>query len=292
MGAGRQTRWIRRGLGAAVIGLFLTTPALAEVPHLLRYQGQAVDAKGVPLEGPHTLTVRLYDGETGGTPLWVETHPDVPLTGGHFSLLLGASTPLAPVDWTQPRWLAVQVDAEPELAPRQRITSVPLALRAETAEKLTTLITTSTITDDANRLTPSGAIILWMGASCPAGYTRLTALDGKFLAAGSSFNAAAGGSNTRNLQHNHEGVTGGHALTVPEMPSHTHPVVGRRIRKSGGDNEVAVLENTGDLDRGGYEEETNARGGASSHTHPLSNDLSSALDIRPEFATVLLCRKD
>ena len=63
-------------------GLFLvggliisTTPlpsslALAGVPHLIRYQGQAVDSQGVPLEGPYTLTFRLYDAETAGAKVW------------------------------------------------------------------------------------------------------------------------------------------------------------------------------------------------------------------------------
>ena len=35
------------------------------------------------------------------------------------------------MDWATPCWLSVQVNTEPELAPRQRITSVPLALMAE-----------------------------------------------------------------------------------------------------------------------------------------------------------------
>ena len=96
----------------------------------------------------------------------------------------------------------------------------------------------------------------------------------------------------RNLQHNHGGVTGGHTLTVAEMSSHTHTIVGRRIRKSGSDNEVAVLENTGDVDKGAYSEETNATGGGGSHDHPMANDLSSALDIRPACATILLCQKN
>ena len=110
--------------------------ALAQVPHLIRYQGQAVDAQGVPLEGPYTLTFRLYDAETGGVKVWEEVQPDVPLKGGHFSVLLGQMTPLASMDWSQPRWVTIQVGEEPEMSPRQPITSVPLAVRAEVAERL------------------------------------------------------------------------------------------------------------------------------------------------------------
>lgn len=124
-------------------------PVFAQVPHLIRYQGQAVDSKGVPLEGPYQLTFRLYSGETGGTPLWEERQENVPLAGGHFSVLLGQVTLLTTMDWSQPCWLSIQVNGEPELAPRQRITSVPLAIRAERAEQaeqLSQAITPSLIT--------------------------------------------------------------------------------------------------------------------------------------------------
>jgi len=120
--------------------------AFAEVPRLIRYQGQAVDSQGVPLEGPYNLIFRLYDAETAGTVLWEETQVTVALSKGHFSVLLGSVTPLVSMDWAAPCWLGIQVNAEPELAPRQRITSVPLALRAQQAEALTQPIAPSLIT--------------------------------------------------------------------------------------------------------------------------------------------------
>jgi len=103
----------------------------AQVPSFIRYQGQAVDSQGVPLEGPYTLTFRLYDAATGGTKIWEEIQANVALQDGRFSVLLGQVTPLAAMDWGEPCWLSVQVGSEPELAPRQRITSVPLALTTE-----------------------------------------------------------------------------------------------------------------------------------------------------------------
>ena len=124
--------------------VLLSPPAGAQVPYLIRYQGQAVDSQGVPLEGPYNLTFRLYDAETGGNKVWEEAQANVPLTGGHFSVLLGQIATLGgaagpSVDWSKPRWLSLQVGADPELSPRQRITSVPLAIMAE---QLTGPITT------------------------------------------------------------------------------------------------------------------------------------------------------
>ena len=258
-----------------VVGIALwligTGSALAQIPPLIRYQGQAVDSNGVPLEGPYTLIFRLYGAETGGAAVWEETQTNVPLTGGHFSVLLGEVESLEPVDWSVPLWLGIQVNTEPELAPRQRITSVPLAIRAQTAE----VVKTSGLTDDANGLVPAGAIILWDGSSCPAGYTRLTAYDGKFLV-GSSAAGSGGGSNT----HNHGGATGSHALTISEIPSHSHGIRGHANAGGPGPN---WFPNTSDP----VFTTTESAGGGAGHTHPIS-----AVDNRPEFMTILLCKKN
>lgn len=139
----RAGRWTL----TAIVTLFLSAaPASAQVPYLIRYQGQTVDTNGVPLEGPYTLTFRLYDAATGGTKVWEEIQPNVPLSKGHFSVLLGQIVPLAMMDWSQPCWLTMQMSGEPELVPRQQITSVPLAIRAEAAERLTQAITPALIT--------------------------------------------------------------------------------------------------------------------------------------------------
>ena len=82
---------MRQLLAVAIFVVLVAHPsARAEVPSLIRYQGQAVDANGVPLEGPYTLKFRLYNAETAGTVVWEETQPNVPLSKGHFSILLGS----------------------------------------------------------------------------------------------------------------------------------------------------------------------------------------------------------
>ena len=123
----------------------VTATAQADVPHLIRYQGTAVDVQGVPLEGPYTLTFRLYNANPGGQALWEETQLDVPITQGHFSVLLGQGVPLTNMDWSHPCWLSVLVNGE-ELLPRQPITSVPMAIRSEAADHLTQPITPALIT--------------------------------------------------------------------------------------------------------------------------------------------------
>jgi len=122
--------------GFLLMSLLPTSPAVAQVPQLIRFQGQAVDSQGVPLEGPYTLIFRLYDAATAGTKIWEETQTNIALSKGHFSVLLGQQNPLTSMDWSKSCWLSIQVGTQPELSPRQQFTSVPLALRAETAEQV------------------------------------------------------------------------------------------------------------------------------------------------------------
>ena len=265
---------MNRGVACLVMGVWclaLSAAASAAVPHLIRYQGQAVDSNGVPLEGPYTLTFRLYDAETVGTVKWQEAQLNVTLAGGHFSVLLGQVQSLDGVDWSQPLWLSVQVNGEPELAPRQRITSVPLAIRAETAE----LVKTSGLTDDANALVPSGAVILWTGVGCPAGYTRVSTYDDRFLVSASTA-GVAGGSNT----HDHGGNTGGHTLTISEIPPHTHGLRGHASAGGPGGNWFPNLTDP-------VFTNTESTGGGAPHSHTIA-----PADSRPAFKTILLCQRN
>lgn len=136
----RRDDTMRRMLLTIMIALYgmwwSATAAFAQVPALIRYQGQAVDSRGVPLEGPYTLTFRLYDAPTAGTKVWEEAQTNVSLSGGHFSVLLGQVTPMTSMDWSKSCWLTIQVGTDPELAPRQQLTSVPLAMRSQMAEGL------------------------------------------------------------------------------------------------------------------------------------------------------------
>ena len=257
--------------------------AHAQMPHLVRYQGQAMDSKGVPLEGPYTLTFRLYDAQTAGNKLWEERQTSVPLSSGHFSVLLGQITPLTSIDWSKACWLSVQINTDPELAPRQQITSVPLAIRSETAETAE-LVKTSGLTDDANRLVPSGAIILWEGTSCPTGYTRDAGYDGKFLI-GSDTAGTMGGSNT------HAHGAGSYA-----GPSHTHTVSSKGWGAPGVNDTSQSpgwlrLMNAG-MWGGSVDGSLDTNKETSASGTGAVTGTSASADSRPEFKTILLCKKN
>lgn len=58
---------------------------------------------------------------------------------------------------------------------------------------------------------PSGAIIIWMvDGTCPSGYTRLNAVDGKYISANSAYttNAGTGHTHTASASHTHNNPSG------------------------------------------------------------------------------------
>ncbi len=147
-----------------------------------------------------------------------------------------------------------------------------------TASPQATLDVNGKVAEHGNALVPAGAIILWSGSACPAGYTRLSTYDDLFLVSASTA-GTTGGSNT----HDHGGATGSHALTTAEMPSHTHRI-GRgdrtqpdSMRGLGSNNSYGFYDPT----------VTDGTGGNGGHTHPMA-----PADSRPAFKTVLLCQKD
>ncbi|MFC1631258.1 hypothetical protein ACFL2I_01775 [Candidatus Omnitrophota bacterium] len=237
----------------------------AAVPHLIRFQGKVTDREGAPLNGSYNITFRIYDADTGGALEWDETQTSIPVNNGIFTVLLGQVTPLN-LAFDEPYWLSMEVNQDGEMAPRQRISSVGYAYRAETADSISGV-----------ELVPQGAIILWRGSEgCPDGYSRVTALDNKFLVGGSSYNSAAGGSNTHS-----------HAAGSYKGPSHTHSV--------NGNTDWAAQDEYGLGD--------DFVQGATHHTHTISitsgangtgsvTGTSAEADNRPEFATVILCEKD
>jgi hypothetical protein len=133
-----MTRKIFVTITGLILLLNFALPILAAVPHLVRYQGYAADSNGVALEGQYNMTFRIYDAPNGGTKLWEETQNSVPMSKGNFSVLLGQVTALN-LTFDKDCWLAIQVSNDAEMIPRQRITSVPLAIRAEKLDNSETM---------------------------------------------------------------------------------------------------------------------------------------------------------
>lgn len=163
---------------------------------------------------------------------------------------------------------------------------------------------------------PSGLIAMF-DADCPSGWTRVSALDGKFLTGGASYNAAAGGSDSIALfeanlpSHTH----GAGTLSADSAGAHTHTVSGTAA-SAGAHTHTYMDPKQGRWASDGTAQYTTAggliaTGSAGAHTHTVSGTAASAgahthtisgstaatggdqpFDNRPAFATIVVCKKD
>ncbi len=91
-------------------------------------QGSVQNSSGAPLaNGTYSMSFRLYETETGGTPIWSETQPAVTLSGGIYTVSLGSVTPLT-APFNKVYYLGITVETEEEFIPRTRLTSSPYAM--------------------------------------------------------------------------------------------------------------------------------------------------------------------
>lgn len=114
----------------------LVGSGIAEVPHLINYQGKLVDKNsGSPITTQTPIEFHLYDANTGGNDLWGETANITPDTNGVFNHLLGSVVPLPAIEPSgDDLWLGVTVGSDSEMTPRQQIVTVGYAIAAEAAE--------------------------------------------------------------------------------------------------------------------------------------------------------------
>lgn len=132
-------------LARLILGAFLVTGGVtAAVPPLVNFQGKLTNSSGVPVpDGSYSIRFRIYSALTGGegapcggTCLWEEVQ-GVSTQSGIYSVLLGSTTPLTSSAFNDPdRFLGVKVSAESEMAPRQRIASVPYSHGADVVDGL------------------------------------------------------------------------------------------------------------------------------------------------------------
>jgi len=113
-----------------VTHFFFGSLCFAEVPGRLSYQGVLKDSQGAVVpDGTYTMTFRIYNVASGGSPLWEETQ-DVSVSKGVFNVVLGSVNPLD-VSFSDQLYLGISVSGEDELTPRLPFTSVPYSFACE-----------------------------------------------------------------------------------------------------------------------------------------------------------------
>lgn len=131
-----MNRRVRLGQGLLLAALAMVglSPAsvVASVPTGITQQGRVLDADGNAVSGDVTIVFTAYDAATDGTSLWTETQT-ITLDDGYFSARLGEDADNAfPDDFFDGsvRYIGITIGSDDELAPRERIASVPYAYHA------------------------------------------------------------------------------------------------------------------------------------------------------------------
>lgn len=133
---------------AATVGLLATALVVGAmlvraepVPRTFAYQGVLTDAVGNPVNGPRSITVRVYADDTTPTALCTESEA-VTVTNGLFRVVIGDAGCTVDPSWftrTTPVHLGITVDAE-TLSPRLPLYPVASAYQAEHAESARRLV--------------------------------------------------------------------------------------------------------------------------------------------------------
>lgn len=127
-------RGIARTLVATLgVGVLAGGPAHA-LPDEFAQEGLLIDDDGLPMEGRHQITVRLFAAAAGGAPLFQEIHPNVDLFEGYYFVAIGSRTNLDKTIFVRNQlFYSISVDDGPELLPRTPMRKVPVAMVADVA---------------------------------------------------------------------------------------------------------------------------------------------------------------
>ena len=119
-------------LTVALVGIMFGAFSASAQPGMFYYSGRLTDDTGQPVDDMLSIVFSVYDGASDGTPLWTETHPDVVVESGSYSVLLGSVNPIpSSVFAGGDRWLGIKVSTDSEMTPRQCIAGVPYAINAD-----------------------------------------------------------------------------------------------------------------------------------------------------------------
>ena len=95
------------------------------VPQTFSQQGRLLDTSGIPLEGVHNLTFRIFESPSSSTEVWSEAL-SVLFANGYYNVVLGADNGNAldtSIFEIQPLYLEIQLNNDFPFQPRQKMHS-------------------------------------------------------------------------------------------------------------------------------------------------------------------------
>ena len=112
----------------AITLFFLSTANVHAQGVKLSIQGILKKANGNAVsDGTYAMTFKLYNVLEAGSALWTEVQPNVTISSGLYSAVLGSVTSLN-LPFNEDYYLGITIANTPEMAPRQQITTAPYTL--------------------------------------------------------------------------------------------------------------------------------------------------------------------
>ncbi len=185
-----------------VVGLLISSLAYADVPRLINFQGRLTDAAGkFVADGSYSVTFSIYSVPSSGSALWTEAQ-SVTVTKGLFNVILGSVTPIpnSIFDSYVDTYLGVQVGADAEMTPRQRISSLGYSYYSLNSDKLDGLHA-SDFTSPVSDFGRSGvSATLYEGTTALIDkYVNVAGPDSVMASSGSAFIGKAVGSSSSRI---------------------------------------------------------------------------------------------
>ena len=151
------------------------------VPQTISQQGRLLDSSGLPLQGTHNLTFRVFESPASTTALWSESLTAL-FDNGFYTVILGSDTS-NPLDSTllaiEPLYLEMQLDSESPFMPRQKLNA---QLYARHADQATSLKGGSV---DATQIQVGGSVVIdsngsWVGPTINLGWEDIQNIPADF----------------------------------------------------------------------------------------------------------------
>jgi len=158
---------------AFAAGKYFATATTSNVPRIIPYDG-TLEKDGLPISGSYNFKFELFDNKDTGTALWEEAAM-LDVKDGKFIANLGSEMPLPDQVFDAAQlWLQITVSGN-VLSPRQKINSVPFAVKAEKAVNVQNPFCTTAECNSSDFKTVTNKIVLpttlgEVAAYCPVDY--------------------------------------------------------------------------------------------------------------------------
>jgi hypothetical protein len=141
-------------------------------------------------------------------------------------------------------------------------------------------------TTAAQTVIPSGSVLLFYQAAAPTGWTQVTTVNDRALRVVSGSGGGIGGSvafTTAFASQAVAGTVGNTALTIAQMPAHTHTVGGiQAASAAAGTYTLANYPST-------FGFTTSSQGSGDAHTHTFTG---TAINLAVSYVDVIICSKN